>query len=86
MSESAADKLKHIAKREIGKRRQATPDFAQRMRAFHEGLIDDDRVTCQECGKWGLNGFNRVACAENLSSMPDLPRRCIRWIKKKGEL
>jgi len=68
--------IKQVAKREKKHTDGATDDWRKRVTDYHSGVIDDDRVTCVECGRW----FGR--CREKLGCAEHLKRRCIRYIGK----
>lgn len=72
------DRVKNIASRRQRDLSTPTEDWQQRVKDYHAGIIDDDRVVCDECRKY-IGG----KCKEKLGSVPNLKRRCIRWAEKK---
>jgi len=70
------EKVSRIQTRVLNEKRRATPDWLERVKNYHAGLIRDDRVTCYECKN------NKGRCLANQAwHFPQLKQRCIKFLK-----
>lgn len=61
---------------------QPTDDWLERVRQYHAGEIDDDRVICKNCAK-RFYGRHGGGCSEGIGFIDTIRRRCIRYTAKK---
>lgn len=76
---NVVEQARRLGVRVVRDKTTPTPDWLERVKNYHRGLIKDDRVTCNECSN-NTNG----QCRERLAVL-EIKQRCIKFLNLKGD-